>query len=161
MSLDLCSQRLKSDKTYFDVFFWRTNEHQKNKNKKHTSTPNKGKATRLKTQAASHANCNDLDKAWNIVARFRPHYKTQPKKTRPKAKWALGQMGLRPRFYVLWPRFKNAASEPFFRSVSSYKQHFSYSSLAHTNLQKIALKAFSFQTLKAPNQLNQAKQTRA
>ena len=94
MSLDLCSQRLKSDKTYFDVFFWRTNEHQKNKNKKHTSTPNKGKATRLKTQAASHANCNDLDKAWNIVARFRPHYKTQPKKTRPKAKWAIGRVFL-------------------------------------------------------------------
>ena len=26
-------------------------------------------------------------------------------------------MGHRPCFYVLWPRFKNAASEPFFRSV--------------------------------------------
>ena len=25
-------------------------------------------------------------------------------------------MGLRLRFYVLWPRFKNAASELFFRS---------------------------------------------
>ena len=94
MSLDLCSQRLKSDKTYFDVFFWRTNEHQKNKNKKHTSTPNKGKATRLKTHAASHANCNDLNKSWKIVARFRPHYNTQPKKTRPKAKWALGRIFL-------------------------------------------------------------------
>ena len=27
-------------------------------------------------------------------------------------------MGYRPRFYVLWPHFKNAASELFFRSVA-------------------------------------------
>ena len=27
-------------------------------------------------------------------------------------------MGLRPRFSALWPHFKNAASEPFFRSDS-------------------------------------------
>ena len=122
MSLDLCSQRLKSDKTYFDVFFWRTNEHQKNKNKKHTSTPNKGKATRLKTQAASHANCNDLDKALNIVACFRPHYKTQPKKTRPKAKWALGRVFMsygrvlktRPqnRFFVVFPHTNSISLTP-------------------------------------------------
>jgi len=34
------------------------------------STPNKGKATRLKTQAASHANCNDLHKAFLIQTAF-------------------------------------------------------------------------------------------
>ena len=33
-------------------------------------------------------------------------------------------MGYRPHFYVLWPRFKNAASEPFFHSERDMcKQH--------------------------------------
>ena len=29
-----------------------------------------------------------------IVARFRPRYKTRPKKTWPKAKWAIGRVFL-------------------------------------------------------------------
>ena len=45
-------------------------QHQKIKYKMHTSTHNKGEATRLKTHAASHVNCNDLDKAFLILIAF-------------------------------------------------------------------------------------------
>ena len=77
------------------------------KKKKQTSTPNKGKATRLKTHAASHVNCNDLDKA-----------------------------------FIILTAFLSLQSCPY-------------------QLAKDSFKAFSFQILKAPNQLNQAKPTRA
>ena len=39
-------------------------------------------------------------------------------------------MGLRPRFYVLWPRFKNAASDPFF--CSEHKLSYTNSTIIQT-----------------------------
>ena len=79
----------------------------KNNNKKHTSAPNKSKATSLKTQAASHVNCNDLDKA-----------------------------------FLTLTAFLSLQSCPY-------------------QLAKDSFKAFSVQILKAPNQLNLAKPSRA